>query len=204
MLRLTVLVVVLGACAGCGARELPPPEAPDTSLPPDVPYARQWDTLIVTSNGPARVLYGDPGGPPLCPSTPCIVRLPPGEHPITFQSLDDAHRKSSTRIRSTERPSTVKHTLGSYQGRGATTWVGIGVTSLGGVVTSAGILALGAGDLNAEKGDKQPDRTGPQVAIVLGLVAVTAGILMIAGNRPTHQKGSTVQWLAGGAPEPRP
>ena len=107
---------------------------------------------------------------------------------------------------STQQPSTVKHTLGGEGSRGAGTYVGSGVIALGGLVTLVSFLAMASGEIvyEEDQGGKKPDKTGPAVGIGLGLAAVATGPLLVIGDRPTHQPGATVQWLAGGAPEPRP
>ena len=120
------LVTFALALGGCSTRYLPPPRAPARVAPtgvmePPPPRDGEGQITLDVVGGPARadlvtertqVLAGTtawssrgratvvPAGVqittrPLC-VTPCAVNLPLGQHELSFTSLDDSSRRSST------------------------------------------------------------------------------------------------------------
>jgi hypothetical protein len=198
------------ACAvtACGAEQLPPPAAPPREIPkgldlPEDPPAPGTGRVIVEANGERAsveevtgVLTGLEGGRPtsmigvrpLC-TTPCVVDLPYGSHPLVLRSTTDETRQSTAELDVGPRPKVFRHALGERNDGGATHAVGVTFLSLGVVGAITGALLWGIGSANAS--GLEP--TGKLVTGVSALSILIAVPILIA-SRPTEQPGATTEW----------
>ncbi|MBX3190856.1 MAG: hypothetical protein KF819_27915 [Labilithrix sp.] len=156
--------------------------------------------------GPPTVEEGVPLGSmraeePLC-VTPCVVDVRQGLHTFVFADTrsGDPSRVTTADVVVSSKPIVVRHAVGqtprytsSYVSGAALFLIGSGLTLMGGVATTIGAVG--------EWKPTEPDEASPQAVLSLGLVMLgiglvtgTAGTLMMYGNRPVDQPGSTTQW----------
>jgi hypothetical protein len=201
---LAVILVITQACSP--VQTLPPPAAPDRSLPrleaPLPPAGGGLARVIVSTDVPARVervlaitempmrRYGTTDVPSLgvlCESTPCVVTLPYGDYELNFTSLQDPARVSSTTLRVQGDPVVLKHALGqerhaSGQAIGATLMV-TGALLLG------GMLALAARPHSSSSNDAALRGLG-----IAGATGIGIGGLVMMASPTVRQEGSTSQF----------
>jgi hypothetical protein len=217
--------LLLGAAmlaTGCGVQQLPAVSPPakvvpsDLDLPTDPPAAGTGRVILETNGEPAKVVEitgaatatGNGGYSativgirPLC-TTPCVLDLPYGSHPLVMHSISDETRQSETELEVGARAKVFRHTLGERKDGGAIRTAGASLLTLGLIAAATGAVlwAVGASNANgsdlAEKG---------QVVTALGAGGIALSIPFLIFGRPTERAGSTTQWnLPGAAPPPAP
>jgi hypothetical protein len=203
-------IVVLGVLlAGCGAEQLPPPAAPAREMPeldlPDGPPATGTGRVIVDTNGEkARVseIRGIATGVagtepvtvvdvrPLC-TTPCVVDLPYGTHPLVLQSMTDESHQSTAELDVGPRPKIFRHTLGERTDGGTARTIGGSLLGLGAVTAlSGGILWAVGGTLT----------TPGRITGGAGLSAMVVALPFLLFSRPTERPGATTEWTLPDGP----
>lgn len=212
-------VLVLGLVAtGCGVQQLPAAAPPAKVLPADLdvpvePPPPGTGRVILDTNGePAKVVeitgaatasngaYSATivGIRPLC-TTPCVVDLPYGSHPLVLHSISDESHQSETEIDVGARAKVFRHTLGERKDGGSLRTAGGSLLTLGLLAATTGAILWFAGSKN-HSGDLAG--TG-QLVTGLGAGGVALSIPFLIVGRPTERPGSTTQWnLPGATPQP--
>ncbi len=224
--RMFVLAAAIGALAtGCGVQRLPAASAPakvvpgDLDLPVDPPAAGTGRVIIETNGEPAKVVeitgaatasngrYTATivGVRPLC-TTPCIVDLPYGSHPLVMHSLSDETHQSETELEVGARAKVFRHTLGERKDGGAARTVGSTLLTLGIVAAATGAILWAVG-ASSTTGSDLAGRG--QLITGLGAGGIGLSIPFLLVGRPTERPGSTTQWnlpssIAPQAPSPSP
>jgi hypothetical protein len=218
-----LVAIALGGlvAAGCGVERLPaarPPARvvpPDVDLPADPPAPGTGRVILETDGEPAKVVEitgaatASTGGytatilgvRPLC-TTPCVVDLPYGSHPIVLRSLSDETRQSETELEVGARAKVFRHTLGERNDGGA-------LRTLGGSLLTLGILAATTGAVmwlagNASNNGSSSLTASGQLVTGLGAGGVLLSIPFLVAGRPTERPGSTTEWSVPGSPPPPP
>jgi|GEM_PF-1201993 len=213
-----VVVIALAltavASSACAVERLPPPEAPsrDLALARDPPPPTDAGTsrVLLEANGEAarvhEVVEGTPaegsegyvGVRPLC-TTPCVVELPYGPHPLFFQSTADPSRQSETTIDVGERTKVVRHALGDRSDGGALYTGGATLALLGAIAATTGAILWAAGSAGgadataSASGHPDLESTGYGVTVG-GAAAILLGIPMMLVDRPRERPGATTAW----------
>lgn len=139
--------------------------------------------------------------------TPCAIDLRQGAHTFLFTSTEDPRRSSTTDVAVSSRTTVVRHAIGKeghvtggYVGGAMLLLLGGGITVMGGAITTMG--AVGSPTVRDDGTTFDPQTLLiPGLAVLgIGLVTGTAGYLLMAGNRPVTQPGSTTYWTK--APPP--
>jgi hypothetical protein len=199
-----VLLVALATLSvGCGVRTLPPPDAPTRQVPPDLdvpddPPKIGTSRVILDADGErARVLEigEDPAAArPLC-TTPCVLDLPYGTHPLVLQSVTDAERRSRAQLEVGPHAKVFRHALGERRDGGATRTLGTSLLAIGLLAATTGAVFWGGGAL-ARSMDGTPnglEGTG-QLVTGLGAGAVLLSIPLLVAGRPVERPGATTEW----------
>jgi hypothetical protein len=224
--RLCALTAVTAALAtGCGVQRLPPVSAPakvvpaDVDVPPEPPAAGTGRVILETNGEPAKVIeitgaatassgrYSATviGTRPLC-TTPCVVDLTYGSHPILLRSVADATHQSEADLEVGARAKVFRHTLGERTDGGALRVAGGALATLGFVAALTGATLWMIGGLSSKAPDGSGDKgaslasTG-QLVTGLGVGGILLSIPFFIAGRPTERAGATTQWsLPGTSP----
>jgi hypothetical protein len=206
-----VLPFFLMACS----ETLPPPSAPPREVPrienPPGPAAQGEGQVVLDAHGEraavALVLghsqgFASAGGRTavvystmtrrVCVETPCATNLPYGQHELIFQSREDPSRVSSAAVTIGEKPSVVRHAMGTNKSNSPAALVfGLVSMSIGipGIITG-GIMA-GAME------NKEPGF----IILGSGIGLTTLGALLLYVGRVVRQEGTTVQWVPNSGPQ---
>lgn len=220
MTRRLVLALALLA-PGCGVEQLPAVSPPARVLPADLevpaePPAPGTGRIILDTNGEhARVVEitgaatATSGGysativgiRPLC-TTPCVVDLPYGSHPLVLHSITDETRQSETEIDVGARAKVFRHTLGERKDGGGLRTAGASLLTLGIIAATTGAILWLAGGSNMGGADLS---SKGQLLTLVGGGGVLLSIPFLIVGRPTERPGSTTQWnLPGSATAPSP
>lgn len=195
---------------GCGVEHLPPVSAPAKELPAEIdvpvePPAPGTGRVILDTDGePAKVVEitgtatATVGGynativgiRPLC-TTPCVVDLPYGSHPIVMRSLSDETRLSETELEVGARAKVFRHTLGERTDGGGLRTLGSSLLTLGVLAVTTGAILWLAG--TASNSGSDLGSTG-QLVTGLGAGGILLSIPVLLAGRPTERAGSTTQW----------
>lgn len=173
------------ACAGCYARELPPPPAPARATPAvDVPErapARGSGRVVLEADGETADVL-DENAHVVC-TTPCVIDLAYGTHPLVFVSTNDRTRTSDVDIEVGEDAKVVRHRMGERHDGGALRSLGFAVLVLGAVTAVAGASAWAT-----DASEHAP--------LVTGLGAGLAGLALpvLYFDRPSERPGSTTEF----------
>lgn len=206
-----IAVIALLLLAGCDVAQLPPPEAPRRLVPADVdvplePPSPGTGRVIIETNGErAKVVEitghatawagGESaniiGVRPLC-TTPCVVDLPYGLHPLVLRSVDDEARQSEAELEVGSRARVFRHTLGERSDGGGLRTAGATLLTLGLIAATAGALMWVAGSSTAD--GSQVSATG-QLVTGTGAGGVLLSIPFLFAGRPTERPGATTQWM---------
>jgi hypothetical protein len=220
-LALTAVLATSGT--GCGVEQLPAARPPSRTLPaevevpPDPPPPGNGRVILDTDGEPASVVeitsgslsadgssgaLGDnvPGMRPLC-TTPCVVDLPYGSHPIVLRSTSDETHQSETELDVGARAKVFRHTLGERTDGGGLRMVGASVLTLGILAVAAGTVMWAAG-VTSNRGS-QSLATNGEVLTLGGAGGVVLSIQFLIMGRPTERPGSTTHWSLPGAPPER-
>ena len=178
-------LLILLAGAGCHARELPAPAAPprtvpDVVVPADAPGPGSGRVVLEADGEKADVL--DEKARVLC-TTPCVVDLAYGTHPLVFVSTSDRSRTSDVDVEVGEEAKVVRHRLGERHDGGAIRSLGFAVLVLGAVTAVAGAAAWAT-----DATDHAPLITG----VGAGVAGLSLPILLF--DRPTERPGATTEW----------
>jgi hypothetical protein len=201
------------AVLGCGVEQLPAARPPSRTLPAEVvvpadPPAVGSGRVILDTNGePASVVEITSGAAtasgavtadsrgvgvrPLC-TTPCVVDLPYGSHPIVLRSISDESRQSETELDVGARAKVFRHTLGERTDGGAMRMVGASFLTLGILAFAAGAVVWGAGSTSSHASPSLV--TNGEVLTGGGAGGVLLAIPFLLMGRPTERPGATTQW----------
>jgi hypothetical protein len=201
------------AVLGCGVERLPAARPPPRMLPAEVvvpadpPAAGSGRVILDTNGEPASVVEitsgvtaasgaatAEPhvvGVRPLC-TTPCIVDLPYGSHPIVLRSIADESRQSETELDVGARAKVFRHTLGERTDGGAVRMVGASFLTLGILAVAAGVVVWGAGSTSSHPSPSLV--TNGEVLTGVGAGGVLLSIPFLLMGRPTERPGATTQW----------
>ena len=217
--RIWVAALAIGLLGtGCGVEQLPAASPPSRVIPTDIdvptdPPAPGTGRVILETNGePAKVVEitgaatARSGGysativgiRPLC-TTPCVVDLPYGSHPLVLHSLSDDSHQSETELEVGAKAKVFRHTLGERKDGGGLRTAGASLLTLGVIAATTGAILWLAGNGNhggdlASKG---------QLVTGLGAGGILLSIPFLVVGRPTERPGSTTQWnLPGSSSRP--
>jgi hypothetical protein len=191
------------ASLGCGVRELPPPQAPSREVPveldvPEDPPQPGTSRVILDANGErAKVVELTSGSlrvRPLC-TTPCVLDMPYGSHPLLLQSLTDAERRSRADLEVGPYAKVLRHTLGERRDGGTANTVGTSLLVVGALAATTGALFWGSGALSRSL-DGEPngiEGTG-RIVTGLGAGAMVIAIPLLLVGRPSERPGATTEW----------
>ncbi|MBS2016925.1 MAG: hypothetical protein JST00_28825 [Deltaproteobacteria bacterium] len=202
---LLVVAMIAGGVSGCGVEHLPPPQAPSR----EAPQARDLPTsapppgtgrLVVDANGEqAEVAIVSPtqdpsvvAVTPLC-TTPCVVDLPYGPHPLLFHSTTDPSRESETEVDIGPRPKVLRHSLGERREGGPAHTTGTAMIVLGAIAATTGIILWSAAAAGPDEGRGAMAGVGQAISIG-GAAAALLGIPLVLSDRPTERPGTTTEW----------
>ena len=209
--RLFLLGAAIGALAtGCGVQQLPAASPPaqvvpsDLDVPLEPPAAGTGRVILETNGEPAKVveitgaataLSGRytatiVGVRPLC-TTPCIVDLPYGSHPLVMHSISDETHQSETELEVGARTKVFRHALGERKDGGAARTLGSSLLTLGLLTVATGAVLWAAGASNTNGSDLAGKG---QLITGLGAGGVLLSIPFLLVGRPTERPGSTTQW----------
>ncbi len=188
-------------CA-CSVERLPPPQAPTRDVPETVvvPIAAPppgTGRVLLEANGEAAHVVevsatDDPavvGVRPVC-TTPCVVDLPYGPHPLVFRSKQDPDRESETEVEIGPRPKIVRHALGERHDGGAAYTLGVVMLVLGSVAATTGGILWSAG----AAGRSDALTPSAQSLTVAGGTTALLGLPLLLASRPTERPGATTEW----------
>lgn len=228
-LRSSAVALALSGClaalAGCGPQQLAPPsaprrEAPVVDVPPDAPAPGTGRVFIDAAGDKAKVVeitgavsasagrYRATivGFRPLC-TTPCVVDLPYGSHPIALQSTSDPTRQSEATLEVGPRQKVFRHALGERKDGGALRTVGGTLIGLGAVTAITGAVLWGTGALlNSSSASGSGAKSGlegtGQVITGIGAVGIVFGLPFFLIDRPTERPGNSTEWTVPGPTAP--
>lgn len=203
-------IVTLAFLAGCGPQRLPPPQAPAREVPanvdvPDDPPAPGTGRVLLDADGEkAKVLEvtgsatAAAGGytativgvKPLC-TTPCVVDLPYGSHPLVFHSTTDEARASEVDLDVGPKPKVVRHAMGERRSGGAMQSIGSSLLVLGVLAAGTGAILWAVGSANPQGGSL--GSTG-QLVTGIGAAGIAISIPLLILGRPTERPGATTEW----------
>jgi len=216
-----LLAATMGVLAtGCGVQRLPPPNPPakviptDLDVPTEPPAAGTGRVILDTNGEPAKVseITGAAtasngrytativGVRPLC-TTPCIVDLPYGSHPLVMRSISDETHQSETDLDVGARAKVFRHSLGERKDGGPLHAVGSSLFAVGLITAATGAILWAVGA--ASTSGSGLAGTG-QLITGLGAGGIVLSIPFLAVGRPTERAGSTTQWTLPGAGPPPP
>ena len=211
---------------GCGVEQLPAARPPSRTLPAEVvvpadpPAPGSGRVILDTDGEPASVVEITSGGlgmaampsngalttalvgvRPLC-TTPCVVDLPYGSHPIVLRSTSDESRQSETELDVGARAKVFRHTLGERTDGGGVRMIGASVLTLGILAVAAGAVMWAASGASSHGSPSLV--TGGEAITAGGAGGVLLSIPFLVLGRPTERPGATTQWsLPGSSPPAR-
>lgn len=215
---LALAALLASAAGGCGVEQLPAARPPSRTLPAEVvvpagpPPPGTGRVILDTDGQPASVveITGSTvraGGAltatiasvkPLC-TTPCVVDLPYGTHPIVLRSTSDETRQSEAELDVGARAKVFRHTLGERSDGGGLRVVGASMLTLGILAVVAGAVMWGAGGASSPRSPSLV--TSGEVITAGGAGGVLLSIPFLFMGRPTERPGATTQWsLLGTSP----
>ena len=188
----------------------------EVDVPADPPAPGTGRVILETNGEPAKVVEitgtatASSGGysativgiRPLC-TTPCVIDLPYGSHPLVMRSLSDETHQSETELEVGARAKVFRHTLGERTDGGALRVLGGSLLMLGIIATTTGAIVWLAGS-SASSSGSDLGGTG-QVLTGIGAGGILLSIPFLVAGRPTERQGATTQWIlpgAGTAPAP--
>lgn len=176
---------LFAALVGCGSTRLSPPAAPPLAVAPPVvlpqvpPPSGSGRVVLEADGETADVL--DEDAQRLC-TTPCVLDLAYGAHPLVFVSTTDRTRTSDVEIEVGTEAKVVRHHIGERHDGGALRSLGFAVLVLGAVTAASGIAAWAT----------DATEHAPLIsASGAGLAALS--LPLFALDRPTDRPGSTTE-----------
>jgi hypothetical protein len=215
----TCFLLLAGLLTGCGVEQLPPASAParvvpiDVEVPSDPPAPGTGRVILETNGEPAKVVeitgaatawnggYSATivGIRPLC-TTPCVVDLPYGSHPLVLHSISDDTHQSEAEVDVGARAKVFRHTLGERKDGGGLRAAGASLLTLGILAAATGTILWLAGNASHNGGDLAGNG---QLVTGFGGAGIALSIPFLILGRPTERAGATTQWnLPGGAAPP--
>jgi hypothetical protein len=198
---------------GCGVEQLPPARPPSRVLPADVvvpadPPAPGTGRVILDTDGERASVVEITSGAlpahgaltgnatnvcvkPVC-TTPCVVDLPYGSHPIALRSTLDESRQSETELDVGARSKVFRHTLGERSDGGGLRMVGASMLTLGILALAAGAVMWGTGAASSRPSPTLV--TSAEVITAGGAGGVMLSIPFLFMGRPTERPGATTEW----------
>lgn len=167
------------AFAGCHPWEAPPPPAPARAMPSAGPEPGSGRVILETDGEKADVL--DEQARLLC-TTPCVLDLAYGPHPLLFVSATNRARTSDVDIDVGPEPKIVRHRIGERYEGGTLRSLGFAVLVLGAVTAASGASAWAT-----DATEHAPLIT----AAGAGLAALPLPLFLF--DRPTERPGSTTE-----------
>lgn len=205
-----IALLLLLSQAACVTQRVPPPRAPDPSMP-DVGVLPDGGggmaRVVIATDVPSRVervthhlarldqqtapLSVIGGAGLLCEETPCAVTLPYGDYELVFTGKKD-HERGSTTTLVVRRPTVIlNHTLGREH-----TPAGQGLAWLL-ATTGAVFLGVALGIAADQSALRATGSTAPGLALGgVGLMSL-GGIVSLA-SPSTKQEGASTQWTPPG------
>jgi hypothetical protein len=216
-LALTALLAT--SAVGCGVERLPAARPPprtlsaEVEMPPRPPLPGRGRVILDTDGEPASVVeitgsaVRSTGARiadvidirPLC-TTPCVVDLTYGSHPIVLRSMSDETHQSETELDVGARAKVFRHTLGERTDGGGLRMVGASMLTLGILAVAAGTVLWTAGSTSSRGSPSLA--TNGEVLTMGGAGGVLLSIPFLVMGRPTERPGSTTQWSLPGTPPP--
>jgi hypothetical protein len=202
--------LLASAGVGCGVEQLPAARPPSRTLsaevevPHDPPAPGRGRVILDTDGEPASVVEITSGATvigvrPLC-TTPCVVDLPYGSHPIVLRSTSDESRQSETELDVGARPKVFRHILGERSDGGGLRMVGASVLTLGILAFAAGAVLWGTGSASSHGSPSLV--TSGEVLTAGGVGGVLLSIPFLVMGRPSERPGATTEWSLPGGPWP--
>jgi hypothetical protein len=214
-LSLGVVGILSMSSVACGDIQLPPPAAPQKTLPqppefPTDPTPEGGGRLVLDANGEkARVVevagttvesrgysFNLVAQRAVCASTPCVVDVPRGPHRLVFVSPSDPNRGSSVEVDVGGRPKVVRHAMGErieHNGLKAGSSVAYTLGMIG-AIAGGSVLLVGAlrNGSDANAGSGLIGAGGAVLGVSAGVIAlgITLGIL----GRTEVREGTTTEW----------
>ncbi|MBX3204214.1 MAG: hypothetical protein KF764_04045 [Labilithrix sp.] len=209
----SALAAVLALASGCGPERLPPPSAPAREVPADLdlptePPPAGAGRVVIDANGERAKVIEITGSAtaaagnyratiiglrPIC-TTPCVVDLPYGTHPLVLRSTTDPTRTSEVELDVGAKPKIVRHTLGERKDGGAAHTIGSSALVLGVVAALTGGLLWGLGELASKPGQPSSLVGTGQVITGIGAAGIVLSIPLLVVGRPTERPGATTEW----------
>jgi len=203
-----VVAITLACSLTACMKHLPPAPVPDAVVPRVAaapPPANTARLLVDVVEGPApalrvymrsepshngsHVTYRFSEAPEtLCPATPCVADVPPGNLLLGFPVLGDPGNLEVELVRVGPEPSVYRRSLSIYEGRtGAGRVLGIIATALGGssAITGTALLPIGLAR------DNRGLTLAGGLTLGAGAALLTLGILAIRHDAPTYRPGSS-------------
>ncbi|MBX3213207.1 MAG: hypothetical protein KF850_14325 [Labilithrix sp.] len=216
--RSALALGLLLVASGCGPERLPPPGAPAREVPPDLdlptePPPAGAGRVVLDANGERAKVIEITGSAaaaagnyratiiglrPIC-TTPCVVDLPYGSHPLVLRSTTDETRVSELELDVGPKPKIVRHALGERKDGGAVRAVGSTVLVLGAITALTGGLLWGIGELASKSGSPSSLVGTGQVLTGIGAAGIVVSIPLMVIGRPTERPGATTEWSFPGA-----
>jgi hypothetical protein len=219
VVALALTALLASSAVGCGVEQLPAARPPSRTLPaevempPEPPPPGRGRVILDTDGEPASVVEITGGAVPstgaltadvigirpLC-TTPCVVDLTYGSHPIVLRSMSDETHQSETELDVGARAKVFRHTLGERTDGGGLRMVGASMLTLGILAVAAGAVLWTAGSTSSRGSPSLA--TNGEVLTMGGAGGVLLSIPFLVMGRPTERPGSTTQWSLPGTASP--
>lgn len=221
-LRFAPRLLVLASAAqtlACGVEQLPPPAAPSRELPADLdvppePPPRGAGRVVLDTPGEKAQVHEITGvasaqagryhafvvGSRQVCTTPCVVDLPYGSHPLVFRSVGDPNRGSEVQLEVGSRPKVVRHAMGESHDGGAARVVGGSLLGLGIITGLTGALLWGIGGAVNKDGSTSGLESTGKVLTGVGAAGIVVSIPLLWLGRPTKREGATTEWSLSPGP----
>lgn len=214
-------LAALVLASGCGTEHLPPPSPPPREVPKDLdlpaePPPNGAGRVVIDANGERAKVVEITGSAtaaagnyratiiglrPLC-TTPCVVDLPYGSHPLVLRSTTDETRMSELELDVGPKPKIVRHTLGEKEDGGAPRAIGSTVLVLSVITAATGGLLWGLGELASKPGQESGLVGSGQVVTGIGAAGILLSIPLLVVGRPSERPGATTEWTIPGGSAP--
>ena len=209
------LTIAAALASGACVRQLAPAPTPDAVPPPEAaalasaPADGQGRLVVDVVDGPTPVqrMYvgsepeAEPSGrvhyrlfeqaQPLCPASPCVLAVPPGNIALGFPVIGDRGALEIELVHVAAGTSVYRRRLSQYEDRtGALRTLGILGTAIGGaaMVTGAVLLPIGLGK------DHDGLTTSGGISLGVGAALTAFGIWAIRKDAPTFRPGASIHF----------
>lgn len=200
---------------GCGVDARPPPAAPAREIPAGLEISQDppppgSGRVVLDANGERARVFEITGPPPGDPSestvgvrpvctTPCVVDLPYGPHPLVFQSVANGERQSEAAVDVGARAKVLRHSLGERSDGGGARTAGAALVVLGVIAATTGAILWAAGgagssDPGSLTSSGSTLASAGQTLAGGGAGAALLGIPLLLIDRPVERQGTTTEW----------